>query len=356
MSNNGLSYYKYGAYYEQLKDKSKERGSSVKPEALGLESRNAMECMLMLLQNYPYWRDDMPDNIKESKIYNDIVQYSATPAVQERVRNNNQAEISFLSGLEKVDNLEATGLSEIKKYLIQPAQVFYIHGFMGEGKTMLAEVMGELFEDEFGDNADVRTNLKTLSEFQTIQTFPDLEDWLNADSDASKSNEKLFIFDEAGSYATSLTGNQQAKTYNMLLPVIKQIRKARGRIILIGQSGMDLAKDIRRLALSIEKTGKKTATVYDRGDDGNKLFDIYNIPKPSEEYQHDTDREEFADWSWEKDKNKTDWFENLSQDEKDKIISDLIDDGLTQKDIADSNVISWVNSKGSVSKVIDRTD
>lgn len=354
MSNRGLSYYKYGAYMEQLKDKAKERGANIPPEALGLEDRNAMECMLMLLQNYPYWRSDMPDDVTESDLYEDIMYYSATPAVQSRVRNENHAEISFLSGLEKVDALESTGFSELKKHLIQPAQVFYLYGFMGQGKTMLAEVMGEIFEDDFGDDADVRTNLETLDEFETIQDFGSLDDWLNADADASKSKEKLFIFDEAGSHATSLTGKQQAQTYNMLLPVIKQIRKARGRIILIGQSGMDLAKDIRRLALSIEKTGEKTATVYDRGEDADKLFDLYNIPMPSDAYKHNTEREEFAEWSWDTDEDDGDWYDSLEQDERDKIVDDLYNNGMSQSDIARSDVIGWINSKGSVSNVLER--
>lgn len=352
MSNNrGLNYYKFGAYMEQIKDRAKDRGASAPPEAFGLEDRNAQECMLMLLQNYPYWRSEMPNDPTESKIYEDMIYYSKAPATQRRVRNENHAEISFMSGLEKVDALESTGFSELKKHLIQPAQVFYIYGFMGEGKTMLAETMGEIFEDEF-EKAEVATNLETLDPFRTINQFGELKDWLNADSDASNEEEKLFVFDEAGSHATSLTGKQQAQTYNMLLPVIKQIRKARGRIILIGQSGMDLAKDIRRLALSIEKTGEKTATIYDRGEDGSKLFDLYNIPQPSESYRHDTEREEFAEWSWETE-DEDRWFENLNSDEKDKIVNELYNDGLTMQDIADSDVIAWLNSKGSVSKVID---
>lgn len=355
--SKGLSYYKFGSYYESLKDANGEAGSSVPVDALGLENRNAQECMLMLIENYPYWMDDVPNDYRDSQLFKKILYYSGSPSVQERVRNQNHAEISFLNGLDKVDALESTGLDELRKLIVQPAQTIYLSGYMGTGKTMMSEVMAEIFADEFGERSDVASNLETIDEAETIQDFPSLNDWLDFEGNASKQQEKLFIFDEAGSHATSLTGTQQEKTYSMLLPLIKQIRKARGRIILIGQSGMDLAKDIRRLAIKIEKESNKRATIYGRGEDAQRLFSLYNIPLPSDAYMHDDEREEFAEWSWEGDDDSdSEWFRELSQNERDKIISDLVDDGMTMQDIADSDVISWVNSKGSVAKVIKRVD
>lgn len=361
MSDSGLNYYQFGQYYEQLKSASLEDGASVPPEALGFDDEIATECVLMLLENYPYWRSDMPNDVTNSKLYNSIVKYNKTKSIQKRVRNGNMAEINFLSGLEQVDNLESTGLEELKKHIIQPAQVLFIHGFMGDGKSFFSEVCAEIFMEHFtqyDENGDIlskpklASNLTTINKADSITTYPDLKDWLNSESNASSSREKLFIFDEASSHATSLTGKQQAQTYNMLLPVIKQIRKAKGRIILIGHSGVDIAKDIRRLAMRIEKTGKKKAEVYDRGEDGSRLFSLYNIPVPSDEYKHDDEREEFAEWDW-GDEDDGEWFEDLNQDEKDKILRDLSED-MTYKQIADSNVIPWVNSKGAVSKAVDR--
>jgi hypothetical protein len=350
--SKGLSYYKFGSYYEQLKSRQDEKGASIPPDALGLETRNAQECMLMVIDDYPYWFDDVPNDFRDSNIYKKIKFYSGTPSTQERIRNQNHSEVSFLNGLEKVDSLESTGLEELKKHLIQPAQTIYLSGFMGSGKTMLAEVSAEIFDDEY-ENSDVASNLETIEDAETIKDFPSLNEWLDFESDASNSQEKLFIFDEAGSHATSLTGKQQAQTYNMLLPLIKQIRKARGRIILIGQSGMDLAKDIRRLAIKIEKESEKRATVFGRGEDASRLFSLYNIPLPSESYRHDSEREEYADWSWELDDDET---LDIEQSTKDAIIRDIYEQVDSYRIVSeiDSDIINIPDSKQGVKKAVER--
>lgn len=354
MMTRGLSYYKFGSYYEKLKSKQDEKGASIPPDSLGLETRNAQECMLMLIDDYPYWYNDVPNDYRESNAYKQIKFYSGAPSTQERIRNQNHAEVSFLNGLEKVDSLESTGLEELKKHLIQPAQTIYLTGFMGTGKTMLAEVSAEIFADEY-ENSDVASNLETIECADTIKDFESLNEWLDFESDASKSKEKLFIFDEAGSHATSLTGKQQAQTYNMLLPLIKQIRKARGRIILIGQSGMDLAKDIRRLSIKIEKESEKRATVYGRGEDGPRLFSLYNIPLPSESYRHDDEREEYADWSWSIDDGET---LDVDQSTKDAIIRDIYEQVDSYRVVAEieSDVIDIPSSKQGVKKAVERAD
>jgi hypothetical protein len=192
-------------------------------------------------------------------------------------------------------------ISAFRDAVARPAYVCYMHGHMGDGKTDFACFVGEIWKDEMERreyDTVIGSNIKTLEEAETIETFPDFDEWLD---EATEEERRLFIFDEASKHASGYASDAQ-DARDLLGKTINLIRKSYASIILIGHTGLDVHADIRRKTTNIiRKTSEKQAEIRERTDTGDGEGDIETVETiggiPPTNWRYDT--YEASDWSWE---------------------------------------------------------
>lgn len=205
----------------------------------------------------------------------------------------NASESHDLSGLRTLEKLRET--------LSRPAFVAYVHGHMGDGKTAFVLLLAEVWAStmrERGYEPELGSNIRTWEESDTILSFDEYMEWLERETDGSQ--RRLFVFDEASSHASGYASDAQ-EARNLLGKSINLIRKNYGSIILIGHSGMDVHKDIRRkCTYLIRKRDKKNAVVRSRTDKGDgkgelsEEMSLTGIPDTNMTF----DDKEASSWEW----------------------------------------------------------
>ena len=198
-----------------------------------------------------------------------------------------------LSGLRTLRKLRGT--------LSRPAYVAYVHGLMGDGKTAFVLLLAEIWLSvmrERGYEPELASNISTWKEAETVASFDGYMEWLERETDGSE--RRLFVFDEASSHASGYASDAQ-EARNLLGKSINLIRKNYGSIILVGHTGKDVHKDIRRKCTHlIRKRDKKNAVIRTRTDTGDgkgefeETLSLSGIPDTNMTFNH---REESV-WEW----------------------------------------------------------
>lgn len=266
----------------------------------------------MVIDYYPYWRDDLPTDVTDSRIWDSLVRRNKQEQAQRAIRQGIISELQAMTGVDQ-QGQDAAGLDLFYRELSKEGSVIYLYESMNAGKTFFASLGLDLFytrqyeEDNSRDQhstpnrTDVlASNLQSLDGTTYVNNTSDLLQWLK-----SNPEDKVFLFDEASLYANSFSG-EQYDVYNTLLPLTIVCRYYNARIIYIGHSGNDLGRQLRKLATPVQKQSKKRATFYDSIDDqGNpagEKFSIYATPEMiqgAEKAGLVPDTSDKGSWKWE---------------------------------------------------------
>jgi hypothetical protein len=242
------------------------------------------------------------EKFKDSALYQRLMMSGMTEQVQKAVRNGNMEAVQNIIGEPQTDH-DLSGIEltrELRKDIRKPAYTCYIHGQMGHGKTDFALLLAELWLDEMkarGMKPELGSNIMSVEKAEGIETWDKFMSWLE---NPSKKERRLFIFDEASKHASGYSGDAQ-NAREQLGKTINLIRKYQGSIIMIGHTGKDVHKDIRRKCIHfVRKPDKKTALVRTREDVGkgkgeqDTKFEFSNVPQTSISY----DTMEASGWDW----------------------------------------------------------
>lgn len=278
------------------------------PEFAGKVPDRHARVLSMMVSAYDTHGENSVEWLKEHELYQRIMQAGMTERVQKAVKNGNIEAVQNIIGEPQTDH-DISGIEvtrELRKDLRRPAYTSYIHGHMGNGKTDFALLLAELWEDEMqarGHDTEIGSNILSFQQAEGVETWDGFMDWLKGTGDNER---KLFVFDEASKHASGYSGD----SYNareLLGKTINLIRKYHGSIIMIGHTGFDLHKDIRRKCIHfIRKSSEKQAEVRVRRDKGKgkgeleTKFEFSGIPETSYDY----DTMEASDWTWGEDSKK----------------------------------------------------
>lgn len=276
---------------------------------------------------------EYPAHAHETDKYRRIVKKNASKNLRRAMESGDTETLHhFLGVVSQETNISGIQFYErFRSWVNRTAGVTYLAGNMGTGKTDLALLMAEIWQ-EANPHGEVASNITSCPETLTIETQEDLEDWLEADEDDIQ--DKLFIFDEASSHASGYS-KDAATVQQQFAVLVNKIRKHDGQLIIIGHSGKDVHPHIRRLADYMEKDSKKEAAVFEEvteGDGEQQKFELDAIPPTS--WQFDT--KESSSWEW-KEKQDPDTPEML---EVACQTYNRADGALTQKDVADITGVS----------------
>lgn len=237
----------------------------------------------------PHWKhpDRDAEHYYNSKTYVEKVVPLVSQQVSAAVHSGNESVMSYLQGIdsERVDmrhgpNIDAlVGLWSPEDSDDMLNLVIYAplppEGPTGVGKTDFGYLCLEAGQRAYPGLSIASNN--TSDRFEDVQAWSELEDWLE-----DTGGPKAFLWDEAAQvlqYADMSAGKA-------LSQLIKLLRKYNCHLIVIGHTGKDIPKDVRRMVLLARKESKKKATVgvgLDETNDGdmtvnNVMFRMSGIP------------------------------------------------------------------------------
>ncbi|WP_152417828.1 hypothetical protein [Haloferax mucosum] len=218
----------------------------------GLVGSDAHDILLRIKRHSPDGADD--------ERYQRILEKEVSENIREGVVRGHTPTLNHLTGLSKNrSGLEGYRTIEELESLWRdyPAFALYVYaptppeGPVGVGKSDFAYFLGAEIGRRVYPDPSIASNA-TEDEFQTFQKWSEVEHWLK-----TTNGRKLFILDEAAQVLQFADMNEG----KVLSKLLKLIRKYEGNIILIGHTGRDVPRDVRRQLLVCRKDSKKKATV-----------------------------------------------------------------------------------------------
>lgn len=254
MSDQKGSSYKAAQLAQFLKDEDDFEKAPANWWAAVVEDREALN----LLTQYESTLDEPVD---ETAVGKEIIRKQANKAVFDAVQNQNLAKMSSQRGFPYANNVGGTRELLDLVGRIEKGYISYIYGQMGTGKTDFAILLAELWN--WKESGEIGTNISSLEQKdRLIERFDTLDDWV------SDSGDRLFIFDEASSYASGY-GSDAGNVTKHFRSLLRTFRKNQANLLIIGHTGKDVHPDVRRLSTDIiHKESKKKATIYDDVDEG----------------------------------------------------------------------------------------
>lgn len=237
---------------------------------------------------------EIPTKLKESKFYKDLLKNQTSKYISKAVADSNVSVVKRITG-KKIHETDISGLKTLRKMknrLKEDVYIAYIMGKMGTGKTDFALLLAEIYKYDL--NGSVGSNISSCTETKYISELDELKSWLE-----SNSSHKLFIFDDASNFASG-HAKSKAKVEKKFLDLLRNFRKNKADLIIIGHSGKDIHKEIRSHVVDFIKKhdgNKKKASFYSniKNRELRKLqFTVNNIP----ETNFDFDTNEKAKWNW----------------------------------------------------------
>lgn len=250
--------------------------------------------------------DRVYDNPEETELWQRVKRDVLTDTLRKARKNNDVATANAATGLSN-DRVDAADtLTDHVRELFRPTDrdhmlnlVIYAppppRGPTGVGKSEFAYTVVErgslAYRMDTGDELQPASN-NTTDPWTDVESWTGLEDWLE-----ETDGPKVFVFDEAAQelqYADMNEGKALSK-------LIKLLRKHNCHLILIGHTGRDIPKDVRRMVMFCRKTSKKKAEIgvgLTENQAGHMVIDdvlmrFEGIPPANTEYDDKNDEGTF---------------------------------------------------------------
>lgn len=250
------------------------------------------------------WVDSRwPDKAQESAQYRSLQTSHATEGYSRAVEGGDAAGLrAYVGSQENQPDISGIRVLQTLEDLITgDASMLYVFGHMGNGKSMFASLMAEMW-DQATPGGEIAANSRTIDAARWVSSWPELQNWMVEDETtvlAGQATPKLFIFDEASSNASG-RGRDGWEASTKLATMVYKIRKYGGSLIIIGHDGKDVHPAVRELCTAFHKTGTKTGQFYrsvSNRKGKNPITDpLTGIPMPDKKYQPNT--YDLAPWSW----------------------------------------------------------
>jgi predicted XRE-type DNA-binding protein len=280
-----------------------------------VDSEEILELLLFAEAEYDP-EPGMPPSFWKTQFAQEILKRHASRRATRAINNGNRSVAAYLSGTPSYDS-DVSGLQAINtlsRWLIESEQckLIYAAALMGRGKTDFALLLLEIIQDhyrrirstvgsdheiprpEFATNFRARPPEGSETTVREIHRFSEL---LERGERGSSDDVRWFVFDEASSELTAQSGANAQEVAEVFAPFVKKMRKMGINMIVIGHDRRDVHPAIRSVASFVDKTGTKTAEIYEgikqREPYGHKLS-ISGIPPTS--WRFDTD--DVASWEW----------------------------------------------------------
>ncbi|QGA82013.1 putative ATPase, AAA+ superfamily [Halomicrobium sp. LC1Hm] len=257
----------------------------------GLVDSDSHDILLRIKRHSPEGTDD--DRFQR------ILERELSKNLREGVVRGHGPLLNHLTGLSKNrSGLEGYRTIEELESLWRdyPAFAMYVYaptppeGPVGVGKTDFSYFVGAEVGRRVYPDLSIASNVPS-DEFTTFSRWSEVEDWLK-----HTDGKKLFVLDEAAQ-VLQFADMSEGKVLSKLL---KLIRKYDGNIILIGHTGRDVPRDVRRQLLVCRKDSKTKATIGTGLNEENEEIKVADVHMrldgiPATEVEYDTlDEAEFV--------------------------------------------------------------
>lgn len=250
------------------------------------------------------WVDSRwPSHVEDTAQYRSLQTHHATEGFSRAVEGGDAAGLRAYVGSQE-DSPDVSGirvLQTLEDLITGDASMLYLYGHMGNGKSMFASLLAELWA-EATPGGEIAANSRTIEAATWISSWTELQEWMVEDEAtvlAGKATPKLFIFDEASSNASG-RGRDGWEASTKLATMVYKIRKYGGSLIIIGHDGKDVHPAVRELCTAFHKTGTKTGqffrSVSNRKGQDPITPELSGIPMPDKQYQPNT--YDLAPWAW----------------------------------------------------------
>ncbi|WP_135533248.1 hypothetical protein [Halostella pelagica] len=265
--------------------------------------RHALTLIANFYDPYECERPDlMPEHPGGLEVVQRTLAAHGTEAITEAVSTGDIPTMRYLMGdtTQRADISGVRAIDDLDEQVDVNVLVWYVYGFMGQGKSSFAMFSGERWK-RHNPNGLIGSNIRDFTaKDKWLDSWGTLDQWLKQNPDAPK----LFIFDEANSHAGG-HGRDGYEAKTKLGPMIYKIRKWNANLIIIGHDGKDITPLVRELATIVHKESKKRATFYrsiNNRTPAGEIVSLDGIP----DTKWDFDDEEATDWSWEDHRDKDD--------------------------------------------------
>lgn len=277
-----------------------------------VDDPKVMEFLLFSAEEYQP-RGDMPNSFWDTRFAEDIIRRHATDKATKAIQQGDQSSAAYLTGVPSYES-DISGLKAINQlsdWLLNSEQckVIYAAALMGRGKTDFALLLLQIIHDHYerlqqsGHDAptpEFACNFYARSPDGVdvdIEEYHNYERFLEWAEQGNSDMERWFIFDEASTELTAQSGANAQDVAEIFAPFVKKMRKMGINMIVIGHDRQDVHPAIRSVASFIDKTGTKTAQIYEgikrREPYGHRLS-LSGIPPT--DWIYDTD--DVASWEW----------------------------------------------------------
>lgn len=262
-------------------------------------------------------REGMPPRFEETEFFHAAMKKYATEAATEAIYEGNVSQTAYLSGLPSYKS-DISGLHAINRladWLVSSEQckLIYAAALMGRGKTDFSLLLFEIIADHYARIRRHAPDAAPRPEFATnfyarppddadvdVHEFHRYSEFMEWAEGGNSDMERWFIFDEASTELTAQSGANAQEVAERFAPFVKKMRKLGINMIVIGHDRGDVHPAIRSIASFIDKTGRKTAEIYEgiksREPYGHHLS-VSGIPATSWEF----DTDDVASWTWDAD-------------------------------------------------------
>ena len=271
-------------------------------DAFLTDDKDAGDLLLLLEQAYDPGPED-PQEVEDTPLWQMLSRQTTTDSLRDARQYGDLSTLSAATGITN-ERFEAGAfaLLDVIEELFKPEDrdhmlnlVMYAPpppvGPTGVGKTDFAYTLIEGAE-RLHNGLSVASN-NTSDPYDNTQSWTQLEDWLEATSGT-----KVFLLDEASQVLMFSDMNAGKALSNL----IKLLRKHECHLILVGHTGKDIPKDIRRMVMFAQKESKKKVTIgagLEEDSAGwmqikNVLYRIGDVPATGIKYSSTGDKGSFA--------------------------------------------------------------
>lgn len=296
----------------------------------GLISKQALDVALSMKNGLKRAGEDYRKDERFKRLLETQISHRAHDAVDE----SNLSVMAHLNGRTGQESgiSQFHRIKQLKNILTVSGRTFIFKGEPDMGKTNLALLMAEIWQDATGGK--VITNMESVKQFKTVSTF---DEWKKEFEESD--DEILGIVEDASNHFSAYAVDRQ-EMEEQYRPFSNELAKNNGVMFLLGHTGMDIHADARRKSLLVDKPSVKKTEIYRRIKDGkgkDKLLTLTEIPKTSVKY----DSTEKTRWVW------SDTEDNTEAEQEAEMRREII------KQLKTNTVVKTVDIPYNNSKVAD---